>query len=41
MNEKLDLLKDLRVVVALGRIAFDAYLTILRDRGVIKSRGFH
>jgi len=28
----------LRVVVALGKIAFDAYLTILRDRGVIGSR---
>jgi len=25
-------------VVALGKIAFDVYLSILRDRGVIKSR---
>ena len=33
-----DLVKDLRVVVALGRIAFDTYLGILRDRGVIRSR---
>ena len=31
-------MKDLRVVVALGRIAFDAYLTILRDKGAIRSR---
>jgi uracil-DNA glycosylase len=27
-----------RVVVALGRIAFDAYLSVLRDRGIIRSR---
>jgi uracil-DNA glycosylase family 4 len=39
LERELDLLKDLRVVVALGRIAFDAYLTILRDRGLIRSRG--
>jgi uracil-DNA glycosylase len=26
------------VVVALGKLAFDAYLGILRDRGVIQSR---
>jgi uracil-DNA glycosylase family 4 len=38
LERELELLKDLRVVVALGRIAFDAYLTILRDRGIIKSR---
>ncbi len=38
LERELDLLKDLRVVVALGRIAFDAYLTILRDLGVIRSR---
>jgi len=38
LERELDLLKDVRVVLALGRIAFDAYLTILRDRGVIKSR---
>ena len=25
-------------MVALGKLAFDAYLTILRDRGVIRSR---
>lgn len=38
LERELDLLKHLRVVVALGRIAFDAYLAILRDRGVIRSR---
>jgi uracil-DNA glycosylase family 4 len=38
LERELDLLKQLRVVVALGKIAFDAYLSILRDRGVIKSR---
>jgi uracil-DNA glycosylase family 4 len=31
-------LSNLRVVVALGRIAFDAYLALLRERGVIESR---
>jgi uracil-DNA glycosylase len=31
-------LPGLRVVVALGKIAFDVYLSILRDRGVIRSR---
>ena len=38
LARELELLKSLRVVVALGRIAFDTYLTILRDRGVIHSR---
>ena len=38
LERELDLLKNLRVVVALGKLAFDAYLTILRDRGVIRSR---
>ena len=38
LEREIDLLKDLRVVVALGRIAFDAYLGILRDRGTIQSR---
>jgi uracil-DNA glycosylase len=31
-------LPRLRVVVALGKIAFDVYLSILRDQGVIRSR---
>jgi uracil-DNA glycosylase family 4 len=38
LEGEIDLLKDLRVVVALGRIAFDTYLAILRDRDVIRSR---
>jgi uracil-DNA glycosylase family 4 len=38
LERELELLKDLRVVVALGRLAFDSYLRILRDRGEIASR---
>jgi uracil-DNA glycosylase family 4 len=38
LERELDLLKGLRAVVALGRIAFDTYLGILRDRGIIRSR---
>jgi uracil-DNA glycosylase family 4 len=38
LERELDLLRDVRVVVALGRIAFDTYLAILRDRGAIASR---
>jgi uracil-DNA glycosylase family 4 len=38
LERELDLLKEVRVVVALGKIAFDVYLSILRDRGVIRSR---
>jgi uracil-DNA glycosylase family 4 len=38
LERELDLLKEVRVVVALGRIAFDTYLGILRERGVIRSR---
>lgn len=38
LARELDLLKNLKVIVALGKIAFDAYLTILRDRGTIRSR---
>lgn len=37
LEREIDLLKDVRVVVALGRIAFDGYLKILRDRGQIAS----
>ena len=29
---------NLRAIVALGKIAFDVYLSILRDRGAIRSR---
>ena len=38
LERELELLTNLKVVVALGKIAFDVYLSILRDRGVIKSR---
>ena len=33
-ERELALLSNLRVVVALGRIAFDVYLSILKDRGI-------
>ncbi len=38
LERELDLLTRARAVVVLGKIAFDTYLGILRDRGVIKSR---
>jgi uracil-DNA glycosylase family 4 len=38
LKRELDLLKNVKVVVALGRIAFDTYLSILRERGVIARR---
>ncbi|HLH43649.1 MAG TPA: uracil-DNA glycosylase [Bryobacteraceae bacterium] len=38
LERELDLLKDLRVVVVLGRAAFGAYLAILRDRGGLARR---
>ncbi len=38
LERELELLPKVRVVVALGKIAFDVYLSILRDRGVIRSR---
>lgn len=38
LEQELELLHDVRVVVALGRVAFDGYLRILRDRGKISSR---
>jgi uracil-DNA glycosylase family 4 len=38
LERELDMLKDVRVVVALGRTAFDAYLGILRSRGVVVRR---
>ncbi|MEQ1884494.1 MAG: uracil-DNA glycosylase [Bryobacteraceae bacterium] len=38
LERELDLLRDVRVVVALGRFGFDAYLSILQDRGVIERR---
>jgi uracil-DNA glycosylase family 4 len=38
LERELDLLSRVRVVVALGRLAFDTYLSILKGRGVISSR---
>jgi uracil-DNA glycosylase family 4 len=37
LARELDLLTEIRVVVALGRVAFDTYLRILRERGSIAS----
>ena len=37
-ERELSLLANVQVVVALGKIAFDVYLSILRDRGIIQSR---
>jgi uracil-DNA glycosylase family 4 len=38
LEREIELLGNVRVVVALGKIAFDTYLGILKDRGVIRSR---
>ena len=38
LEREMDLLGNLKVVVALGRIAFDGYLDILKSRGAIASR---
>jgi uracil-DNA glycosylase family 4 len=38
LEQELAALGNLRAVVALGRIAFDVYLSILRDQGAIGSR---
>jgi uracil-DNA glycosylase family 4 len=38
LEREIDLLRDVQVVVALGKIAFDAYLSILHDRGLIPRR---
>jgi uracil-DNA glycosylase family 4 len=37
-ERELDLLTDLKVVVALGKIAFDNYLDVLKSHGAIASR---
>ncbi|HXP83390.1 MAG TPA: uracil-DNA glycosylase [Bryobacteraceae bacterium] len=37
LEREIDLLKDVRVVVALGAVAFRTYLSVLRDRGRITS----
>ena len=39
LERELDLLRNVKVVVALGRVAFDNYLGILQARGLIASRG--
>ena len=38
LERELGLLRHVRVVIALGRLAFDAYLTVLRDTGLISRR---
>jgi uracil-DNA glycosylase family 4 len=38
LERELDLLRNAKVVVALGRVAFDNYLGILQSRGLIRSR---
>src|SRR5581483_3503425 len=38
LDAELDALPRVRVIVALGRIAFDAYLQLLRRRGVVIDR---
>jgi uracil-DNA glycosylase family 4 len=38
LERELELLTNVRVVVALGKIAFDNYLSILKDRAAISSR---
>ena len=38
LERELELLRDVRVVVALCKLAFDAYLTIMRDQGKIARR---
>ena len=37
-ERELDLLRNLKVVVTLGKIAFDVYLDVLKSRGAIGSR---
>lgn len=39
LERELALLTQVRVIVALGRIAFDNYLDVLRARGAVTSRG--
>jgi len=38
LEREIDLLSNVKVVVALGKIAFDTYLGILKSRGAIASR---
>jgi uracil-DNA glycosylase len=41
LDRELDGLKRLKVVVALGKIGFDAYLNYLKRRGLIATRGLY
>jgi uracil-DNA glycosylase family 4 len=38
LERELDILPHVQVVVALGQLAFNVYLSILKDRGLIRSR---
>lgn len=38
LERELDLLRNIRVVVVLGKLASDTYLGILKDRGIISGR---
>src|SRR4051794_647086 len=38
LERELDMMPNLKVVVALGKIAFDTYLDVLKGRGQIRSR---
>ncbi len=38
LEREIELLKDVKVVVALGKIAFDHYLDVLKARGLVRSR---
>ena len=38
LEQELDLLREARVIITLGKLAHDAYLDILRSRGLIQSR---
>jgi len=38
LDRELDLLKEVKVVVALGRIGFDAYLNFLTRKGALRSK---
>ena len=39
LDREMDGLKEVKVVVALGKIGFDAYLNFLKRRGLVKYRG--
>lgn len=39
LDRELSILKNVKVVVALGKIGFDAYLSFLKRKGLIRNRG--